>query len=267
MNPATTADSRSLVSASNSRMDVPHHASATPNRVPARSHRPSTARAAPCPQGAATATWSPGGGPDSHHRSVPVTATRCSGQSNCGGSRRQRLVSVPLRPSAPSSSSAPSASSSQTATADTPNLGASCPASAPTSSTPSLDRTAAATASGSSAASSRSPAGAGAWSAESGGHGGSSSSDGRSPGADSGSWRSTAAAISVTGMPAAAAMSASCRAAVIGDSPSRSISTPRAIAATSAACASARAEASSRRWRSITAASLGKLSMGSTLGW
>ena len=46
-------------------------------------------------------------------------------------------------------------------------------------------------------------------------------------GEDSGSWRSTAAAISVTGMPAAAAISASCRAAVVADSPSRSISTPR----------------------------------------
>ena len=44
-------------------------------------------------------------------------------------------------------------------------------------------------------------------------------------------------------MPAAAAMSASWRIAAIGDSPwYRSISTPLAIAATSAACASARAQ-------------------------
>ena len=39
------------------------------------------------------------------------------------------------------------------------------------------------------------------------------------------------------------------------------------IAAISAACASVRATVRSRRWRSITAASLGKLSMGSTLSW
>ena len=83
-----------------------------------------------------------------------------------------------------------------------------------------------------------------------------------SAGADGGSCRSTAAAISVTGMPAAAAMSASWRIAATGDSPCRSISTPRAIAATSAACASARARTSSRRWRSMTAARLGRLGRG-----
>ena len=189
--------------------------------MPARSRRPSTARAAFRPQGAATATGSDGGGPASHHRSTPTATTRCSGQSNCGGSRRHRLESVPSSPSWPSSSSAPSASSSQTATAAASNLGPICPASALTSSTPSLARVIAASASDSAAASSRCPGSshspapsrspALARSAESAGaeESGAGAAGPESAGADGGSCRSTAAAISVTGMPAAAAMSAS----------------------------------------------------------
>ena len=111
------ADTQALVVTSNAPRGAGHQASATPSRMPARSRRPSTARAAPLPHGAAAGTWSAAGGPAGHHRSCPSATTRCSRQSNCGGSRRQRLDSAPPSPSWPNSSSAPSASSSHTATA------------------------------------------------------------------------------------------------------------------------------------------------------
>ena len=93
-------------------------ASMTPSSSPFRSRSARTARAPPGVP--VTGALSVSGRPALHHRSAAPRATRCAGQSSCGGICRQRPASPPDRPAAPSSASAPSASSSQSTTAAAP---------------------------------------------------------------------------------------------------------------------------------------------------
>ena len=179
-----------------------HQASATPSRVPVRSRSARIAPGGVAPPRRGGGHRVTGGGPAGHHRSCPVrrppaargsrtgAAAAASGWTRCRRARPGRAVS-----------SAPSASSSHTAAAAAPE-----PAAQLTRQRADelarrpwhrLGRAPSAAIPGIGAA--RRPLGPGPGCRSGGGGGG-------------GSWRSTAAAISCAGRPAAAAMSVSWRA-------------------------------------------------------